>query len=975
MKKALCVFAIPVVSLFSANLIAQTAPTSAADRSRSLEKRKALEENSLVKNIQFRNDGPSIMGGRVSDLEVNPQDPTEFYVAYASGGLWYTHNNGQSFTPVFDHEDVITIGDIAVNWKDRILWVGTGEVNSSRSSYAGNGVYKSTDSGKTWIYCGLPESHHIGAILLDPSDKNTAWVAATGHLYSPNHERGIYKTSDGGKNWKQVLYVDDNTGGIELQMDPADHSILYAAMWHRERRAWSFTESGSGSGIYKSEDGGEHWHLISGQGSGFPNGDNAGRIGLAVFPGNGHIVYAVIDNQAHKAEVKNTDTSVLTPADLKDITKDAFLRISNQKLTRFLKDYGFPDNYTAEQIRDSVAAGIYKPSVLTDFLNDANNSLFDTPVKGCEVYRSNDGGKSWNRMNDTTMDDVYYSYGYYFGKIFVSPQNADKIIVTGVVILQSDDGGHTWRSIDGENTHGDYHVVWIDPRRDSHLIIGNDGGVNITYDDGATWFKVNTPPVGQFYSVCVDDADPYNVYGGLQDNGIWCGPSDYSGGLGWTQEGQYPFTQLYGGDGMQVQVDTRNNNIVYAGFQFGYYARIDKAAGSASGIHPEGKLNEANLRFNWQTPIWLSRFNQDVLYYGTNRFYRSMDQGKEMEALSADLTNGAKKGDVPYGTITTIHESPMRFGLLYCGTDDGNVWISRDDGYTWKNISGKLPQGLWVSRVTAGAFREGRIYVSLNGYRYDNFTPYLFVSDDYGDTWTRLGNDLPDEPINVVKEDPVQEKILYVGTDNGLYVSLDGGMHFMAFSGGLPRVPVHDIAIQKRADDIVLGTHGRSIYIASLEYVQTLTDTLLDKDISLYPVKQITWNSNQGMRNEIFTDPVVYTYPFAYYVKAGGTFTVSVMTDSGNVQLFTGTDTAEAGINFFTWDLQIQDADTAAALAFFREAHVLKKAGNGHYYLPPGNYRFLLEGGKDLHASRVFVVIPSRKPGDSGEAPASLPDH
>ncbi|MFZ5976523.1 MAG: glycosyl hydrolase [Hydrotalea flava] len=837
------------------SLFAQVPPTSADQRLKGLEKKSALIAQSVINQIPFRNVGPSIMSGRVVDLAVNPKNPTQFYVAYATGGLWYTQNNGQSFTPVFDSMQVITIGAIAVDWTSGTIWVGTGEVNSSRSSYAGLGVYKSNNRGKTWQYMGLPESHHIGKIVLHPTNKNIAWVAVLGHLYSPNIERGVYKTTDGGKTWKQTLFVNENTGVVDLDIQSKNPSVLYAAAWYRTRTAANFEESGASSGIYKSTDGGNSWKLITNEGAGFPVGKGVGRIGLATAHQHSNWVYAVVDNNFHLPDTakKMTDTSKYTLTDFKDLSKEAFLALDNKKLNTFLRlrRNGIPEKYTAEIIKEKVKANELKPTCIWDYLMDANTALFTTPIIGCEVYRSEDAGKTWKKMNDKQLK-LYNTYGYYFGKIFASAANDDKLVITGFDVELSEDGGKTFKPINNVLTHADHHIAWINPADDQHMIIGNDGGCNITYDDGAHWFKANTPSVGQFYSVTYDMATPYNVYGGLQDNGSWFGPSNHKENPGWMASGSYAFKPINGGDGMQVQVDWSDNTTVYSGFQFGNYMRSNKnrrasvdepdadavpgesessiklvtAANAKEDstiyIHPRGDLGEAPLRFNWQTPILLSRHNQDILYYGSNKFQRSLHRGEDLETLSNDLTTNPPQGNVPFGTLTTISESPLRFGLLYAGADDGSLHVSFDDGYTWQSIQDGLPKGLYVSRVTASAFKESRVYVSLNGYRNDDFKPYLFVSDDYGKTWKSIGADLPYESINVIKEDNKLKNVIYVGTDGGLYVSADNGITFMGWDNGLPfSIPIHDIAIQPIANEIILGTHGRSIYIAPLNEVQT----------------------------------------------------------------------------------------------------------------------------------------------------------
>ncbi|MDP1812727.1 MAG: hypothetical protein Q8K66_15125 [Sediminibacterium sp.] len=816
----------PLLWLLAIAGYAQVKPTPAAERLKSGSQRKDLVQRSLVNHTSFRNIGPSIMSGRVADLDVNPVDPTEFYIAYASGGLWYTTNNGQSFIPVFDSADVITIGDIAVNWKTGTIWLGTGEVNSSRSSYAGIGIYRSANNGKSWEYMGLPESHHIGKILLHPTDNNIVWVAALGHLYSSNKERGIYKTSDGGQTWKQTLFIDDNTGGIDIDIDPKNPNDLYAAMWYRTRRAWNFEEGGKTSGIYKSRDGGDSWELVSNAGSGFPSGEGVGRIGLAVSQLNGNVVYAVIDNNFRQPDtaLRKTDSTRYVLRDFKDLSKEQFLALDDKKLTAFIQAprNGIPAKYSAASIKAAVSQDQFPSSVIWDYLFDANTALFETPIIGCEVYRSDDAGKTWIKTNTKPLS-MYSTYGYYFGKIFVSPLNDDKVVITGYDIEMSTDGGKTFTYIGGDNVHADHHAVWIDPKKDNHMIIGNDGGCNITYDNGAHWFKANTPAVGQFYHITFDMAKPYNIYGGLQDNGTWHGASDTKENYEWYDTGENPYKFIGGGDGMQVQVDLRDNKTVYSGSQFGAYSRQNLTTRERKSVRPSRDLGDPALRYNWQTPILLSRHNQDVFYYGSNKFHRSLNKGDSSIALSADLTTNPLQGDVPFGTATTISESPLRFGLIYVGTDDGNIQVSKDGGYNWERIIRKLPRGLYVSRVTASSFKEGRVYASLNGYRNDNFLPYLYVSDDYGANWRSIGKDLPNEPINVIKEDLTNENLLYIGTDGGLYVSIDGGNSSMMWNKGLPySVPVHDIAIHPRENEIILGTHGRSIYIAKLDEAQKI---------------------------------------------------------------------------------------------------------------------------------------------------------
>jgi photosystem II stability/assembly factor-like uncharacterized protein len=823
-------YCLPILTLLLVTILsnAQVGYTSGDIRLKSLKQRQALVETSLVNNVKFRNIGPTVMSGRVDDIEANPDDPTEFYVAYASGGLWHTTNNGQSFTPIFDSVEVISIGDIAVNWKTRTIWVGTGEVNSSRSSYSGIGVYKSKDEGKTWEYLGLPESHHIGKIVLHPTDENTAWVAVLGHLYSPNKERGVYKTIDGGKSWKQTLAIDDNTGAVDMDINLQNPDELYATAWYRTRRAWNFEESGKSSGLYKSIDGGTTWQLLSTPGSGLPSGANIGRMGVAVYPKDPQIVYIIVDNQQAKPDTAKKDSLVYAINELKDLSVEQFANLDEKKLDTLFKRNGLSKKYNARMVKEMVAHNQLKPTSLYDYFYV--NTGFETNPIGAEVYRSDNGGKTWSKTNKAEIP-IFFSYGYYFAKIYVSPYNPDKVFALGLTSQVSLDGGKTWKSMDKQNVHSDHHALWIDPKRDSHLINGNDGGVNITYDNGEHWFKANTPAVGQFYNITVDNAKPYNVYGGLQDNGVWYVPStNYRNSFDGTGQGQLEdrAKNIGGGDGMQVQVDLRDNTTTYYGSQFGNYSRSNRLTKEGTkNITPKHELGEKPLRFNWQAPILLSPHNNDIVYFGSNKFHRSFNQGDTMISLTGDLTKASRTGNVPYGTLTTISESPIRFGLIYTGSDDGNVFVTKDAGANWELISAKpkkksiLPQERWVSRIFASRFKEGRVYLSFNGYRNDDFAPYLFISNDYGATWNMLGKDLPTEPINVVKEDPKNENIIYVGTDGGLYVSFDKGRSFMAWNAGLPKsIPIHDIAFQERENEIILGTHGRSLYVASLDKIQ-----------------------------------------------------------------------------------------------------------------------------------------------------------
>ncbi|HED36953.1 MAG TPA: glycosyl hydrolase, partial [Ignavibacteria bacterium] len=666
MKKLLTVIIVVFLATIASAQTQNPYPfTPAQKRIEAFQKRMAMRKTSLLKNVKLRSIGPTIMSGRVVDIAVNPKDPTTFYVAYATGGLWKTTDNGISFEPLFDNETSITIGAIAVDWKyGKTIWVGTGENNSSRSSYAGTGLYKSIDGGKTWQSAGLQESQHIGRIVLDPNDSNTVWVAAIGHLYSPNKERGVFKTTDGGKTWKKVLYIDENTGAIDLAIDPQNPNVLYAAMWYRIRRAWNFTGAGSTSGIYKSNDGGNTWSLITTKVSNFPTGKGVGRIGLAVFPKNPEIIYAVLDNQFHRKKEKGKKEEKLTREKIRKMDKEEFLQIKSKDLVAFMKKNGFPKKYTVKKIMGMVKENKITPKDVANYLEDAEKKLYNTPIIGTQIYRSNNGGKTWVKMNKGYINDMYYTYGYYFGQVRVDPENYKEIYLLGVPAIMSENGGKSFKSIGGSDVHGDFHALWIDPNKEGHLIIGNDGGINITYNNGKTWFKANTPAVGQFYSVAVDMEKPYNVYGGMQDNGVWYGPHTYTPNYNWYSTGQYPFKRLLGGDGMDVQVDTTDNNLIYAGFQFGYYYRINKKTHRTVSVKPVNDIGKPNLRFNWETPIKLSSHDRNIFYIGSNILYRSLDKGNHLIPISGDLTKGGKSGNVPFHTLTSIDESPLKFGLI-----------------------------------------------------------------------------------------------------------------------------------------------------------------------------------------------------------------------------------------------------------------------------------------------------------------------
>ena len=929
--------------LFSIFIKAQT---SAEIIQSALKQKEALHEQSIVKNIPFTNIGPSVMSGRVVDVDVNPNKTSEFYVAYASGGLWYTNNNGTSYTSISDNAPTQNMGDIAVDWANGTIWVGTGESNSSRSSYSGIGILKTSDNGKTWKNVGLTDSHHTGRIIINKNNPNEVVVGVVGHLYTPNKQRGIFKTTDGGKTWSNTLFIDENTGVIDVSVSPTNPNIIYAASWERDRKAWDFNGDGENSAIYKSIDGGTTWAKLTEKGKSFPTGRGIGRIGLAVYDDN--TVYAILDNQFRRPIDSKEEDTRLQADDFKSITVDGVLKLDDKDLTGYLRSNGFSRDYSAKSIKELIKDGEIKPEDLARYVENPNAVSFDSPVIGAEVYKSTNGGQTWKKTHKGYLDGVYSSYGYYFGIIAVNTTSENKIYIGGVPLLKSDDGGKTFTSMSKENVHSDHQAIWVNPNIEGHVINGNDGGINITYDDGDNWIKSNQPSVGQFYYINVDNKKPYNVFGGLQDNGVWYGPSNYSASKRWNSSGAYPYKSIGGGDGMQVQIDNRDNTTVYGGSQFGFYYRLNLETNERQFITPRHELGDTPYRFNWQTPILLSPHNQDILYMGANKLLRSLDQGNTFEVISKDLTTGGKKGNVPYGTLTTISESPFKFGLIYVGSDDGYINLTKNSGASWDRISNSLPQGLWVSRIIASQHKKGCVYATLNGYRNDDFKAYVYVSENYGGTWSAIANNIPNSPVNVIKEDTEDENIIYVGTDNGVYVSFNKGKRWEAFSGGLTNVAVHDLVIQEEAKDLVVGTHGRSIYRANINALQQY-NTVENKIVAVFDVPTIRssprWGTSRSQYSQSFEPSMI----FDFYVNKSGKQQIKILSENNSV-LNTFSIDADKGFNYFEYNVTLTELGKKA---LNKEATPIKvdKAENGKYYLPKGNYQIQI--GQEFKTFKV----------------------
>lgn len=716
---------------------------------------KSMKHQFILKNLKWNFIGPEWMSGRIVDIEAPPGEPFTLYAASASGGLWKTSNEGTTWMPVFDDQPSTTMADIAISASDpRIIWAGTGENNSSRSTYAGVGVFKSTDGGKTWQHMGLEDTHHIGRIVIHPADPDIVYVASIGSLYSTNRHRGVYKTTDGGKTWEEILFIDEKTGIIDLAMDPADPSILYAASWERLRKAWEMFEYGPGSGIYKTEDGGKTWKQLT---RGFPNKGLEGRIGLAVCNSRPGTIYASLDNHDiyRKAETGETDA------------------------------YGF----TARNI-----------------------------IHGIEVYRSDDRGDSWIKVNQDHLGNVYNTYGYYFGQIRVNPQNAEQVWILGVPCMVSTDGGRTFTRVPDEGMHGDYQAMWTDPRNTQRIVMGNDGGVNISYDGGLTWKDIINLPVVQFYNVSVDMAEPFNVYGSAQDHGCIMGPSVHNP----AKDNPYQWKFIPGGEASYLAVDPADPDILYSENYYGSLIRSHLGTGETVRIKPKAGPGEDPLRCTWLTPFILSAHDPHTLYFGSQYLHQSTDRGDHWKTVSPDLTDNdtQRRGDVPYGALTTLSESPLRPGLIWAGTDDGSVHVTTDDGKTWNRIGGL--KKIWVSRVEASGSDPSTAYVSLNGYRDDDFHIYLYKVTGYGKSVKPLTG-IPGGPVNVVRQDPVNPSILYVGTDTGVYVSFDEGESWNVPGRGLPVTFIHDLVIHPRDGVLVAATHGRGFYTLDVSSIQKFT--------------------------------------------------------------------------------------------------------------------------------------------------------
>jgi hypothetical protein len=748
---------------------------------------RALTSATLA-GLRFRTIGPANMSGRIVDIAVVEADPAIFYAASATGGLWKTTDNGTTFAPVLQHESVASLGCVTVSQSHPdVVWVGTGEATNRQSSGWGDGVYKSTDAGRTWTNMGLKDSHHVGRIVLHPTNPDIVYVAALGHLWGANRERGLFKSIDGGRTWTASLQIDEDTGVSDIAMDPSDPNTLYATAHQRRRRAYGYHGGGPGNALYKSTDGGVRWKKLT---AGLPAGE-LGRIGLSIYRKDPRIVYASVEQGVR---------------------------------------------YNASTAYEQRKAG---------------------------VYRSNDKGESWKFMSDWNTRPTYAS------QIRVDPNDDRRVYMMS--FSYSDNSGETFIE-PRQSLHGDDRMVWIDPRDSRHLIKADDGGVGMSYDRGAKWIYVTSLPVSQWYHVAVDMRKPYWVYGGLQDNGCWRGPSAtyFSSGIAGDD-----WVRTCGGDGFKSLVDPSDDRTFYSESQYLGLLRNDAVTNEQRNIRPDQKRGFIQARRNWATwgkpgaaepelgntmppanwdgPFIISPHDSKTLYAGTNQLWRSADRGDSWTPLG-DLTTGIDRsrmrimGQLPaettlslddgipyYPTITEIAESPLRRGFLYVGTDDGNVQVTQDAGGHWANLTRRfpgLPEQMWVSGIVASRHNAGTAYVSFDGHRSNDFANYLYRSTDFGNSWTSITGDMPaNRVIHAVLEDPKNASLIYVGTEHGLYITADGGSHWLEFRANMPRVPVYGFAIHPRENDLVLATHGRGIWILDdLSALQQLTPQVLAAD-------------------------------------------------------------------------------------------------------------------------------------------------
>lgn len=817
-----------------------------------------------LRGFTYRALGPYRAGSWVSDIAV-PEAPAKshlytFYVALRYGGVWKTTNNGTTFQPIFDAQDVTGIGCLALApSNEQIVWVGTGDASSVRVAYPGDGVYKSIDAGKTWQRMGLGETGHIGRIVIHPANPEIVYVAAMGRLWSTGAERGVFKTADGGRTWKKVLYVNDQTGAIDLAVDRAHPDTLYAAMYDVQRRPWKLIEGGVGSGVFKTTDGGRTWRKLTG---GLPA--RQGRIGLDIYQRNPQIVYAVTENLGTRPPTGD------------------------------------------ESARDRARG-----------LDPQRRKI------GGEVYRTDDGGKTWRKTTGAAAD-MSAKAGYSFNQIRVDPSSDRRIIINSDSLISSEDGGKTWKGLTWNerslfaSAFGDFRTMWIDPQNPDRWILGSDGGVHISYDGGKTCDHYSNIPGGEFYSIAVDMDRPYRIYGGLQDHESWRGPINGPAG----RVGPEDWVTVGESDGMYNRVDPTDSRWVYNTHEWGGHYRLDQRTRERKAIAPTRPTGQPPLRWNWTPPLVLSPFNSRILYTGAQVLFRSVDQGDHWDEISPDLTTSdASKisppgSTVQYCTLTTIAESPLTPGVIWVGTDDGRVQVTRNHGATWTDLTGTIvaagggPDDYATTRVVPSRHAAGTAYVTRNGRRFDEFTPVVMKTTDFGATWTSISGNLADRAVDVLIEDLDDAEILLVGTNKGVEVTLDGGRRWVALKGNMPAVPVTDMLIHPRERDLIVATYGRGLYVAPTEWLAEAKQGAFDGAAHLFAVRPRPLPPPGPLGNFEFYGDRTLVVPnddglnFDYYLKANvdGRVTITIADGSGKeVRALTGA--GAAGMNRATWDM------------------------------------------------------------------------
>jgi photosystem II stability/assembly factor-like uncharacterized protein len=823
----------------------------------------------VINATTFRNIGPFRTSAWITEIAV-PESPSRehlytIYAASRSGGLWKTTNNGVTWANISDAVEAAAVGAVAVAPSNaNIVWMGTGDQANARSSYSGKGVFKSMDAGHTWQFTGLPDSHHIARIVIHPTDPDIVFVAAMGHLFSRNEERGVFRTNDGGRTWTKVLYIDDGTGAIDLVINRQSPDTLYAAMYEKHRSPWRLVLGGAGSGVHRTDDGGRSWRKVSGLPSGI-----IGRIGLDISRRNPEQLTVIVENLNPRTD-------------------------------------GMPgrvDACVASSGRGAAAARTAKPG---------------GPV-GNEVYRSTDGGRTWRKTHDASIDVAGSKAPYSFNQIRTSPADPNHILVTSDSMYESRDGGKTWNCGFMRGVFGDFRTIWWDEQDPQRIMLGSDGGVNVSYDGGRTATYFPNMRVGEVYAIGVDMDDPYNVYAGLQDHDSWKGPSNGKSGRITLEDWVTVGTQ----DGMYNQVDPTDSRWVFNSYQAGGQRRFDQHTGLATAIEPRRPPGGPALRYNWVTPLVLSPHNPRILYTGAQVIFRSLDRGDGWQEISPDLTTadpsrcGLNSGYVPYCTMTSISESPVMPGVIWAGTDDGRVHVTRDHGASWTDATSAVgaaggPADRYVSRVFASPHDAGTAFVAKNGFRNDDFRPFLFKTADFGKTWSAISTNLPQSPINVVVQDRRNRELLIVGNDLGVWISVNGGEGWIRLKAGLPTVAVHDLTVHPRENDLVLGTYGRGLFIGDIRHLQELTPAVAQNPLHLFDIEprapyQFNALGNYHLFGDAFLevpnepDALVISYLVRDKVEGGATVTIA---DAAGDTITTIKGPAEPGLNRVSWNMR-----------------------------------------------------------------------